>query len=200
MTTFRHVFLEFIKPLSVFFGRLKIAHPHKVNANDYRKIIAVLQPGMVFLSRIDLELSDEFIPGFWMHSALYAGNEKVLEAVGAGVIETDLIDFLLTKDFVCVLDPTFATTEQKQKAILTARAVLGSPYDYLFESNSPHAFYCSELITFAFEQAIAPSLSPFTYADVLGGKTVSPQSFFDNPAIFALVLQTGGGKRSLAAA
>ena len=167
-------------------GFLKIAYPFsrrmgevhspwsqkKISSRDYRAIDALIKPGDVVLSLTQGQLVNAFIPGFWSHAAIYAGDNKIIEAIGKGVVETDMIDAVMTCDYVMVRRPTFATEAQRTEAVAWARTKLGSQYDLFFNQNND-AFYCSELVWMAYQHSVGPDV-PFTRRQTLGVDTVSP--------------------------
>ena len=69
---------------------------HKVKGHEVRNIIDNLKKGDVLLRRYDGYLNTMFTPGFWGHAGLYIGDDRVIHAVGEGVIEEDILDFCRT--------------------------------------------------------------------------------------------------------
>lgn len=124
----------------------------RITSGDYRTIKDLLKPGMIFLTRSEWNLTNLFIPGTYKHGAIYAGENAVIEALGEGVVKTDLIDFLLTKDHVCVMTPLFADVQEMADAAAAAGLMVGSPYDYEFRSGNK-AFYCFEVIYASYREA-----------------------------------------------
>lgn len=90
----------------------------------------------------------------------------VLESVGAGVIATNLVKFLTTKDKVKIYKPLFASNNDR---IFTAREAicdLGLPYDFGFTSTN-EAKYCFEYVAQAYERAVGVKLNKVNY-DFMG--------------------------------
>ena len=144
----------------------------QITSQHYRLIKPMLAPGMAICTRTDGELANLFIPGFWSHAGIYVGDSTVVEAVGKGVVKTDLIDFLLTKDAIIVKDPSFANKEQMKDAAEWALKQVGKPYDMYFDKLNEY-FYCSELIWLGFELTMGEV--PFTkLKTVWGEETVVP--------------------------
>jgi uncharacterized protein YycO len=148
----------------------------KLTAKDYREIKALAKPGHVLISRVRGEFSNLFIPGTWSHAAFVLDENTVMEATFHGVVKTDLIDFVLKKDYVALLEDKFCTPEQRAKAVVAAYSFEGLPYDKLFDQGVK-ALYCSELVYEAFQHAFAPAKSPFTKREKLGILTVVPEDF-----------------------
>jgi hypothetical protein len=158
-------------PITKWVGRVHAPFSHKrVQGLHVVEALKVARPGHVLMSRTLGELTNLFIPGFWSHGAIYAGDAWVLEAVGDGVRLTDLVTFMTTKDYVAICAPRFATEEQQGFAAAWARQQLGRPYDYAFSSGNK-AFYCFEL-TYAAYQAATGNASPWTLRPTLGVDTV----------------------------
>lgn len=177
-------------PITRFIGRMHAPFSHKlIKAIDYREACEVLTPGSILLSNSRGEFSNLFIPGFWSHAAIYTGNKTVVEAVGRGVVSTDLLDFMFSKDYVCVLTPTFATSEQMESASKWATDQIGCRYEYSISSSGlddalplssdkkERAFYCSKLGYLAYKDACGTS--PFTLRETYGLETVTPQDFYN---------------------
>jgi uncharacterized protein YycO len=148
----------------------------RMTGKEYYEVQPTLKPGMVFLSHTRGEFTNLLIPGFWGHSALYVGNNEVLEATGAGVVRKDLISFLMAKDYVLAVYPEFAVESQIQRAIRFAASQLGKPYDYHFEFNltDNKAYYCSELIWAAYHHALDKA-TPLIPRERMGQTTYSPE-------------------------
>jgi len=160
-------------PLTKFIGRLHSPYSRKkIRKLDVDKALAVLKPGMGFVTRTEGELTNSFIPGFWSHVGIYVGDEWVMEAVGKGVVKTHLIDFMMSKDQVLILVPLFANAEQLQKAARWAIAQEGLPYDYEFEGGSKK-FYCAMLYYAALKEGM-DGASPFTLRKTWDVETVTP--------------------------
>ena len=108
------------------------------------------------------------------------GNLVVLEAISEGVVETNLETFFnrsfdvqnQPKVVVGRLKPQFI--HLNKTAIFEAKKLIDKPYDEVFDINND-AYYCSELIYFAFKKANNDQpifqLKPMTYNDPNTGKT-----------------------------
>ncbi len=147
--------------LSKFFGHIYLhKYPcfviwkpamHKVKGKEVRQIVDCLQPGDFLLRRMSGWLSTFCIPGFWSHLGIYVGGGKVIHAVGAGVIEEDILDFCRT-DAVAVLraQPEFKGSDFGTVIVThayewKAKSDAGETgYDYEFEDDD-NEVYCTEL-------------------------------------------------------
>lgn len=192
----RRWLLKLSLPMTKAIGKMHAPLSHRlIHAADYRQAMEVLKPGMPLISRCRAELSNVPIPGFYTHAAIYIGNGVVIEAVGQGVKRTDLIDFMMTKDYVCILTPTFANPTQMDLAVSWAISIIGSQYDYLFEISKgvEKAFYCAELISWSYAMAMKPLPCPFVLRETLGVQTVIPQDFYDAVTKFNVVWESQKG-------
>jgi len=77
----------------------------------------------------------------------------VLEAVGQGVIPTDLVSFLTSKDLAVGKKPTFCSSEIAMDASRLAVYDLGKDYDYSFSYRNDTK-YCFELCADAYENMV----------------------------------------------
>lgn len=75
----------------------------------------------------------------------------VIEAVGKGVVATNLVEFLTTKDEVKILEPKFTDSEGMSKAADMALKDLGLPYDFGFHPKDDSK-YCFEVVADAYEK------------------------------------------------
>lgn len=142
----RRQILKILFPLIKFIGKLHFPYTHKwITGKHYFDLRDSLKPGMVFLTRTRGEITNLFIPSFWTHAAIYVGNGYVVEAIGRGVSKTDIITFMLTKDYISVYTPKGGDPQQMNNAVVWACEKLNTPYDYFFE-GSDKAFYCVELV------------------------------------------------------
>jgi hypothetical protein len=80
-------------------------------------------------------------------SVLDLDEEKVIEALGKGVVHSPLEPFLRESHRVLVIKPSNWTPEGGQQALERARTMVGKGYDFLGIVGAPSTnhFYCSEL-------------------------------------------------------
>lgn len=186
LARFHGFILNLLKPFLEWASGKHLPFTHKlVTGLDYYKALPVLKPGSIFLTKIKGDLTSVIIPGYWSHAAIYAPqeigniNEFVIEAEGPGVIRTDLVSFLTSKDAVMILEP-FLPDDVKSRASEIATEQLGLPYDYAFEFHisGQKSFYCSELVWWSYAKACiyAGLKSPFEPVMELGVPTISPDN------------------------
>ena len=172
LTEFRRVALDIVRPVSQCIGQIYAPFSHKlITGKDFRHVMKVLKPGDAIVTRTRGEMANLFIPGFYSHLGMYVGKDVIIEAVGRGVVETDIVEFIMKKDNFCILRPLFATKEQSAVAVEEAKKLVGLPYDYAFHPAN-NAFYCSELIYYSYKKAV--EAMPFTLRKTLGVETVTP--------------------------
>jgi hypothetical protein len=184
----RRYLIRALKPISISIGKLHYAPKHRaIKARDVFDLDATLRAGDILITFSLGELTNYFIEGDYKHAAMYIGNGRVVEAIGKGVSVSEFEDFCSGKDKIAVLRPLFCTAETAKLAAINAVAQMGKPYDYYFEIGES-AFYCAELITWAYSNATSGS-SPFIKRAVMGADTVLPNDFYLAKSKFELVIE-----------
>ncbi len=135
--------------------------------NDVReKLLGLVQPGDVFVTRHDDAMSNLFLPGFWPHAALYIGSDSqraqmdvepskpehhsidgevvFLESKKDGVLFRPAHDTLQV-DACVILRPKISPTNMT-KALNRAISHGGKLYDFAFKFESADKLACTELI------------------------------------------------------
>ncbi len=142
-----------LQPLIEWFAKIRIPYSKKrITGKEYYKMRDEIKPGAVLLTSVCGELSNLINPSDYKHGAVYVGGDKVkyvIEATSKGVIKTDLVTFMLTKDKIRVYDPLLST-EMRQMAVSAAPYHIGTPYDFAFDLKNER-FYCFEFIANLFE-------------------------------------------------
>jgi len=103
----------------------------------------------------------------YTHAALYIGNGRVVEAVGEGVREVSLEDYLKENGEAMIVRPQELSDSQQQKLVDFARSQVGKGYDKagaiasarfdwtknaLINSDpNRNSYYCSNLVTSAYK-------------------------------------------------
>lgn len=156
-------FLELITPVVKFVGQFHMPFSRKkISGADYYRWRDLIEPGMVILTKTEGELSNLLNPTKIKHAGIYIGPIDssgicyVAEAVGKGVVLTDLVTFLTTKDVAVGCFPKGFKTEMADALCEEALGFLHVPYDFIFKLGK-EAFYCFELAGTCLETVI-PSL------------------------------------------
>lgn len=168
----------------------------RVSLELRKKMVSLLEPGDVLVTRHDTAFTNLFLPGFWPHAALYVGTEKqrqewgivvdddkasrwcgdncVLEALKDGVRFRPLIETLAVDNFL-VLRPNLSNGDIRAGI---ERVVLheGKLYNFDFDFFSSDRLVCSEVIYRAFD-----GLGNLTFPLVerAGRHTLSPEDLVD---------------------
>lgn len=143
---------------------------------DLMALIATAEPGMVILTYTKHNLANLLIGGKVQHAALVLRRGLVVEATAKGVQIRSMQKLLAQCDGVVLMEPTFATKEQRMLALQFAVDQIGKEYDYDFEYSlsTNKSFYCSELVWWSYDQALAPAVAPFQPRKILGAWTLKP--------------------------
>ncbi|GMU56360.1 MAG: hypothetical protein AMXMBFR33_55060 [Candidatus Xenobia bacterium] len=172
--------------LLTFMGRRIPTTVPEITREKADELKSKLQPGDVIMT------ADCAYPGwarmeFWTvrsnytHAAYYAGDGKILEAVGKGVIETKLDDYFEGRQKIAIVRPDYKTPEDVAAATAYCRSHLGKPYDSVFNSADDKEFYCSELVFKALKSMPNPIEAPSK--ELLGREAVAPDAFLRIPGI-----------------
>jgi Permuted papain-like amidase enzyme, YaeF/YiiX, C92 family len=87
------------------------------------------------------------------HASIYdAVNDKIIDAVDGGVREVTPAQFVGAAHHWMIVRPRGLSAAQRRVAVLRARSVLGTPFDYsgFVGIDNPDRFYCSELVAWAY--------------------------------------------------
>ena len=174
----RLLLLNSLAPIQKIMQKLGNPEP-RISQKLVTEVMALIQVGDILISREEWKLTNPFVPGFWGHAAIYYGSQLVVEAV-APEVRTDFLErWLYQKDSVAVLRPLGPEIREgdPELAARIAYAEKGKGYDYGFVPTAK-AFYCSELITYAYGMATGDAFN-FYPRKTLGVKTVLPQDFYD---------------------
>jgi hypothetical protein len=166
----------------------------KLSVEERTGIISEMQPLDIMLEKTPFRLTDQFIPGFYGHVALWIGNEKELTALGiwdhplikphqeeirAGHhiiealrpgVEINTLDHFLNIDEMLVMRDESLNDDQRRDYIVRAFAQLGKPYDFNFDVETDKAIVCSELVYVVFHNIDWPT------SKALGRFTISPDN------------------------
>lgn len=174
------IFLKLVEFISRAIAKVYVPfNKRKIRAKNYREIKEKIRPGdLIFLKRYGY-LSNLFI-GKWPHVALAGRDEKVIEATAEGVVETDLIDVLLSRDEVEIWRPKFLQPHEKTEAADYAKTFIGTDYDFTFQ-NDMSTLYCSELILLVY------NFDAFKLKKRYGSDTFIPDDFLNYKKYFEVI-------------
>ncbi|MCP3848634.1 MAG: Poxvirus G6 [Gammaproteobacteria bacterium] len=162
------------------------------NKNIHADIRHSLKAGDILLEKTPFRLTDQFIPGYWGHAAVWIGDEQELKALGlwddplvkpwqekiknghaivqalrSGVKLDPLNHFLNIDDMVVLRDQTMSEN-QLREVIINAFRQLGKAYDFNFDISSTDRIVCSELVYVSYLHIKWPT------EKTLGRYTISP--------------------------
>lgn len=160
------------------------------------KILPMLQPGDVFITRHDDAMSNLFLPGFWPHGALYIGPPDARAALGVGDVSDGFkhsgedVHFLESKkdgvllrpasetlqvDAFVVLRPKLSDTD-RASALNRALSHAGKLYDFVFDFSAADRLVCTEIIYRAYH-----GIGPITFelSTKAGRKCLSAEDFLN---------------------
>lgn len=184
---FRHWLLKTFLPISKMLGKLHSPWSHKkVRARQVELFLKHAQPGDVILTRTLGEITNFAIKGFFKHAAMYVGGNNVCESISPETCTTNIYDFLMSKDAVCLLRPNWLSIGERQRAAEIMLKLCGLPYDYMFDPGE-EAFYCAESVWFSLDKAGGENSQIFRRRKTMGTETVLPQDFFAAKSKFELI-------------
>ena len=193
MNVIYNFILWIVKPMIKTLAKIHAPFTHKkINGKHYYKLRDELFVGSVLLTNTNGELSNIINPIKIKHAGLYVGDilkdgiRYVAEATGKGVVLTDLVTFLTTKDLVIVCNPKFIVTENRRTGIQErVMNYIGRKYDYYFE-KSKDKMYCFELCFHALDNA---HLKP---KEIVKGKCIFDHNTFLDTLHFNVTFNSEG--------
>ena len=152
---------------------------HLLKGHEIRSIFNCMQPGDIFLRRHNGYISGLAIPGYYMHAALYMGNNIAAHATTKGVVTEDVLDFFRC-DCTAHLRVKGVTPSMVSNAITKAKRMvkLHLPYDYDFQDLNGK-IYCTELINIVYDNCFNNDYTK----DAGGGISLSPDGLFESRGI-----------------
>lgn len=131
-----------------------------ITRQQVNKILESVKPGDILLSHETYRLTSMFIKGFWDHAAIVSSRGTVIEAVGTGVREVDLEEWLFKKDYVKVVR-TYLSDAVCLSAGVASLEFIGFKYNFTFSWINPfhvarnvRGVYCSQLVYECYLQAL----------------------------------------------
>lgn len=190
MDKFYSLLLSKLEPLTKWIGKVHVPWSvKKITGRQYYLCRDKIRPGHIFLTTTDGQLSNLFNPSRLKHGGLFVGGspvENIVEAVGKGVVETDLISFMTSKDQLVVVKPKFGNSAQHAQVCREIHALIGYKYDYEFESGDKE-FYCFEAIIHAYKK-VFPNKEFKTTEVVKNKKIYDSTTFTKDPENWEIVV------------
>jgi hypothetical protein len=143
-----------------------------------------LQPLDVLLERTRNRVSGKFIPGFWVHGAVWLGTEEqlkelgiwdapeiqklqkqiregqsIIEALRYGVVLNTVEHFLNVDDLVIARPLDYQEPAVIKDRILATARLYGKKYDFGFNGESENTVYCTEVVASALNKTDIPMTS-----------------------------------------
>lgn len=183
----RLVILNLLTPVQKWMQTIGNPEP-RISYRFVREAVPLLMDGDILLSREEWRLTNPFVPGTWGHAAIYRKGFAI-EAIGSGVRREDIFRWMYQKDSIAVIRPVGVDAEDMKGAAVIASQQIGAPYDYLFEPSAK-AFYCSELITYAYD-VVTCGKFPFKPRESFGVETSTPQDLYNaiSDGKFTLIIE-----------
>lgn len=171
-----------------------------ISSTEKDDITSNLKPLDLMLEKTPFRLTDQFIPGYYGHVAIWVGDEKdlreldlwdhpaikkyqkeiqngkrIIEALRPGV-QINTFDHFLNIDDLLILRDFNLTLQQKKEFLVRAFEQIGKDYDFNFDVETDSKIVCSEIVYVVFHDITWPTKK------ALGRYTISP----DNVAIKTL--------------
>ena len=166
----------------------------KFNSTEKAEIKANMKPLDILLEKTPFRLTDQFIPGYYGHVAIWAGREEelkelgvwedpavtphheairsghfIIEALRPGV-QINSLEHFLNIDDLLVLRDTSLTATQKKDFLIRAFSQIGKSYDFNFDVETDKKIVCSEIVYVVFHNIDWPTTK------ALGRHTISPDN------------------------
>ena len=178
--------------------------PKRIDPELRAGVLALAQPGDVFVTRHDDALSNLFLPGFWPHAALFLGADMPPECHPLPPADETGLWFLESKkdgvkirpagetlavDALVVLRPPLPENKLRH-ALQRALSHRGKPYDFLFDFRTADRLVCTEVIYRGYH-----GIDPVRFhLREIGGRLCLPAEEFLDQALacgFELILTAG---------
>ena len=178
---FRAWLLDIVYPLVVYFAEKRgLKHvgdePNLLKADRFR---CCLEDGDIVMAFKEGAMTNVLVPGYWSHCGIYdKERDRVIEALHPKV-QSNPLELYLGRYTDCAIYRAYSIgSNQQHQVVINARAKIGSPYDFDFESKN-RAFYCSELCYLAHWRV--DNRFAFPIERIWGVKTILPDDFTETP-------------------
>lgn len=171
MKKLRIFFLALFTPIQKLMQKLGRGEP-LMNRKSVDLALSFIKEGDILLSYEKQRFTSLFIKGKYKHAAIVSPRIDVVEAVGSGVRDVDLEEWLFLMDSVAIIRPEFDNHTINYLAACNALTYIGKPYDFTFTSGND-AIYCSELVFLCYQRELKEFLDEYERSEIL------PQLFRD---------------------
>lgn len=170
----------------------------KLPKSSYDEIIKIIKPGDVLLTTQDLTLSSE-VPeyllggkneGNWIHGAIYAGDDNLVESNGyfGEIVARPLKDSIAISEHAIILRPHYKDKKQTEDVIKNSIEHMGKPYTFDLNLDRNNGYYCTEFVYYMLKDK-APQLNIET-SKVLKINAVTGDDFLKSKD-FDIIYNTG---------
>lgn len=164
----RHALIRFV----TFICRINMPFLQpKMTEENVERILKILKPSMVILTRRNGEFTNWFQPEFFTHGVLVITEDHCIEAKTTGTVITNLSYLLSRCDKCIVLEPRFLVNNET--LVTHALEYVNKNYDYAFE-DSEDKLYCFEAVAHLLEKCSGIEIPK---AKTLLGEKWLPSSF-----------------------
>ena len=164
----------------------------KLPLSEKTQMASEMKPLDILLEKTPFRLTDQFIPGFYGHVALWVGTEEelkeagvwdhpvvkphqkaireghhIIEALRPGV-QINTLDHFLNIDDMLVLRDESLSEAQRKEFLIRAFQQIGKDYDFNFDVETDKEIVCSEIVYVVFHNIDWPT------EKALGRHTISP--------------------------
>jgi len=192
MKSLYKILIKLITPMIMFFGKIHAPFSHKqITGEFYYTWRKLLLPGDVLLATTFGELSNILNPSEIKHGALYLGGETIKyvgEAIGKGVVETDLVSFLLKKDIVIIVRKKGIRDSERKLVVKTGRELIKKRLEYGFGEGLDD-MYCYEYVIQVFKTAFPQT--EFKKVEFLPNKLIYEcETFLNDPKNWEILVDS----------
>ncbi len=123
----------------------------KLDGWDITRIINLVEPGDIIITRVDGFVSTWLLPGYWNHAGVVTNNRglytSVVHSTAEGVHESHMIDFLRADHVIVLKAQGVACGYWGTEASLLASGFskAAAEYDFSFDFTDAGKFSCTEL-------------------------------------------------------
>ena len=126
---------------------------YKLTGWDKSRIMQVMGPGAIVITRTEGIISTWLIPGWWTHGGICTESGCVIHSTAKGVHESHPLDFLQA-DYAIVLRPKDMVLGIHAASI--AQEIEGAKYDFGFDFEDSSEFACTEVVMYCYPGLIKP--------------------------------------------